>query len=109
VDERLEDYLAAQCLEQAKPAERRVLLDRVAASATRPGAGRLLAALAAKSIGRQTEAQQAFDAWNSQQRDRRVADWGRGVFDGQRPGWPAGVPTNAEWRVLAEWLALDRR
>ena len=105
VDERLEDYLDAQCLKQAKPAESRALLERLATSGrTRPGTGRLLAALAAKSIGRQEDAQQALDAWASQQRDRQVADWGRRVFNDEHPTWPAGAAANEELRVLAEWL-----
>jgi hypothetical protein len=107
VDERLEDYLEAQCLKQANPVESRALLERLAsAGRAKPGTGRLLAALAAKSIGRQEDAQQAFDAWASEQRDRQVGDWGRRVFNGERPAWPAGAAANEELRVLAEWLRL---
>ena len=104
-DERLEDWLAAQCLAQGQPAEARATLERLATSGrTKPGAGRLLSALASKALGRQPEGEQTLQAWVSQQRDPQVADWGRRVFGGERPAWPAGAPANEEWRVLAEWL-----
>jgi len=107
VDERLEDWLAAQCLAQGQPAQARAVLERLATSGrTKAGAGRLLAALASKAVGRQEEARQALAAWASQQRDARIAGWGRRVFDGERPLWPAGAPSTEEWRVLAEWLRI---
>jgi tetratricopeptide (TPR) repeat protein len=108
VDERLEDWLAAQCLKQGRPAEARALLERLATSGrTKPGAGRLLSALASKSVGRQEEAQRTLEAWTSQQHDARVADWGRRVFNGERPAWPEGAPATEEWRVLAEWFRME--
>ncbi|MGE5360036.1 MAG: DUF5107 domain-containing protein [Bacteroidales bacterium] len=106
VDERLEDWLAAECTKQAQPSEARTLLERLAMSGQeKPGAGRLLAVLAAKSVGRQ-DAGPALEAWASEQHDARVADWGRRVFNGERPAWPAGAPTTEEWRVLAEWTII---
>ena len=106
VDERLEDWLQAECLgRMGRPADARAALDRLAASGrTKPGAGRLLAALALKSLGRPADAQQTLDAWAAQQRDARVVDWGRRLFTGERAAWPAGAASTDEWRILSAWL-----
>jgi len=105
VDERLEDWLAAQCLEKlGRSADARAQLERLATSGrAKPGAGRLLAALAAKAAGRQVDGQRTLAVWAAEQTDTRIADWGRRVFAGERPAWPAGAPSTEEWRVLAGW------
>ena len=106
VDERLEDWLAAQCLEkQGRSADARALLERLATSGrAKPGLGRLLAALAAKATGGQASGERALAEWAGQQSDPRVADWGRRLFAGERPAWPAGASSTEESRVLAEWI-----
>lgn len=106
VDERLEDWLAAQCLEkQGRSADARALLERLATSGrAKPGLGRLLAALAAKATGGQASGERTLAEWAGQQSDPRVADWGRRLFAGERPAWPAGASSTEEWRVLAEWI-----
>jgi tetratricopeptide (TPR) repeat protein len=108
VDERLEDWLTAACLRESQAAEARTLLERLATSGrARPGAGRFLAALAAKTIA-QPDAQRQFDAWASEQRDARVVEWARAVFNGERPAWPPDLPASDEWRVLTGWLQVIR-
>jgi tetratricopeptide (TPR) repeat protein len=105
VDERLEDFLAADCFDrQGRSADARVLRDRLAGpGASRPGFARLLSALAAKAAGLAADGRQALAAWIADQADPRVADWGRRLFAGERPAWPAGAPSTEESRVVAEW------
>jgi hypothetical protein len=104
---RLEDFVAAASLEQqGRPAEARALLDRLSASGgTKPGLGRLLAAVASRATGRQAEGEGMLSEWAGQQLDPRVADWGRRLYAGERPTWPAGAPGTVESRVLVEWTA----
>ena len=105
VDERLEDWMAATCLERAgKAGEARVLFERVAASPkARGAAGGLLSAVSLAGLGRQADAVRAFDEWAALQADPRITAWGRRVFEGQPAAWPAGVPSNEEHRTVAAW------
>jgi hypothetical protein len=105
VDERVEDWMAAQCLERAgKPVEARVLFERLAASPKARGAvGGLLSAAALTGLGRQADAVRAFDEWAALQTDPRVTAWGRRIFEGQPAGWPEGMPSNEEHRALTAW------
>jgi tetratricopeptide (TPR) repeat protein len=107
VDERLEDWLHAQCLEQlGKAADARAVIDRLATlQQAKGGVGQLVAALALRSTGRGADADRALAIWASAQADARVADWGRRVYAGERPAWPAGAPSTEEHRVLAGWPA----
>jgi tetratricopeptide (TPR) repeat protein len=105
VDERVEDWMAAMCLERAgKRAESRVLLERLAASPKARGAvGGLLSAASLASLGRPADAARAFDAWAALQPDPRIVSWGRRIFDGQPAAWPADVPSNEEHRAVTAW------
>jgi tetratricopeptide (TPR) repeat protein len=106
VDERLEDWMAAKCLERAgKSAEARVLFERLAASPKARGTvGGLLSAAALAGLGRRADAVRAFDEWAAAQTDPRIAEWGRRVFENQPAAWPAGAPSNEEHRALTAWL-----
>jgi tetratricopeptide (TPR) repeat protein len=105
VDERVEDWMAAQCLERAgKGAEARVLFERLAASPKARGAvGGLLSASALAGLGRQADAVRAFDEWAALQADPRITAWGRHIFEGQPAAWPASAPSNEEHRAVNAW------
>ena len=105
VDERVEDWMAAQCLERAgKTAETRVLFESLAASPKARGTiGGLLSAASLARLGRRADAMRAFDEWAALQTDPRIAAWGRRVFEGQPAAWPAGVPSNEEHRTVTAW------
>ena len=105
VDERVEDWMAAQCLERAgKTAEARALLERLAtASKARGAVGGLLSATALAGLGRQADAGRAFDEWAALQADPRITAWGRRIFEGQPASWPAGAPSNEEHRAVTAW------
>jgi tetratricopeptide (TPR) repeat protein len=108
VDERVEDWMAAQCLRRAgKPDEARQLLERLAAAPGAPDAvGRLLAATALAALGRRADAERVLREWAVLQADPRVADWGRSVFAGQPAPWPTGAPANEEHRAVTAWLEM---
>ncbi len=105
VDERVEDWMSAQCLERAgKGAEARVLLERLAASPQVRGAvGGLLSASALAGLGRQADAARAFEEWAALQADPRIVSWGRRIFESQPAVWPAGAPSNEEHRAVTAW------
>ena len=105
VDERVEDWMAAQCLERAgKPGEARVLVERLAADTkARNTVGGLLSAVALATLGSQPDAVRALDEWAALQADPRIAAWGRRIFEGQPAGWPAGAPSNEEHRAVTAW------
>ena len=107
VDERLEDWLAAKCLERlGRASEARDLLGRLAsAGATRGGTGRLVSALALRQIGRQADAARALAAWSAEQGDTRVAGWGRRVWSGGRVSLPPDAASNEELRILSRLSA----
>lgn len=104
VDERLEDYLAARCLERlGRTTEARRQIDRLAnAGQAKPGLGRLLSAIALQATGRGDAALGVLSAWAADQRDARVVEWGRQLFAGRPAPWPPGAATTEETRVLAE-------
>jgi tetratricopeptide (TPR) repeat protein len=105
VDERLEDWLAARCLErQQKLTEARAMLERLASPAARKaGPGQLLAAAALKSLDREADARQLLAEWAGSQADPRVADWGRRFYAGETPAWPSGAAPD-DLRLLAGWI-----
>jgi tetratricopeptide (TPR) repeat protein len=105
VDERLEDWLEAICLQgQGKPQERRAVVERLAGRGARGGIGQLLSAAALAFTGRSAEGERLFTAWAGQQKDPEVAEWGRRLIAGERPAWPATAPASDELRILVEWL-----
>jgi tetratricopeptide (TPR) repeat protein len=105
VDERVEDWMAAKCLERAgKSAEARVLFERLAASAKARGAvGGLLSAASLSVLGRRDDAARALDEWAALQTDPRIGAWGRRVFEGQPAIWPADALSNEEQRAVTAW------
>jgi hypothetical protein len=105
VDERVEDWMAAQCLERAgKPGEARVLFERLAASPKARGAvGGLLSAASLSVLGRRDDAARALDEWAPLQTDPRIGAWGRRIFEGQPPIWPADARSNEEQRAVTAW------
>jgi tetratricopeptide (TPR) repeat protein len=105
VDERVEEWMAAACLERAgKRAEARVLFEHLAASPKARGAvGGMLSAASLASLGRKAEAARAFAEWAALQTDPRIVSWGRRIFEGQPAAWPADVPSNEEHRAVTAW------
>jgi hypothetical protein len=105
VEERVEDWMAAQCLERAgKPVEARVLFERLASAPKDRGAvGGLLSAVSLAGLGRRADAVRAFDEWAALQTDSSIAAWGRRIFEGQPSAWPAGTPSNEEHRAVNAW------
>jgi tetratricopeptide (TPR) repeat protein len=104
VDERLEDWLTAICLErQGRPADARAILARLSSATARPGLGQLLAATALRAAGRAADGEQALSRWAGQQRDARVVEWGRRFYAGEAAAWPGDAPPSDELRILAEW------
>jgi predicted Zn-dependent protease len=106
VDERLEDWLEGQCLEQAgRQAEARRVFDGLASSASRAGGlGRLLVALALTRAGRQDDANRVETEWAAEVRDPALIAWGRRLVAGERLAAPATAPASEDYRVLNAWL-----
>jgi tetratricopeptide (TPR) repeat protein len=105
VDERVEDWMAAQCLERAgKPGEARLLFERLAtAPKSRNAVGGLLSAAALAALGRRDDAARTLDEWAALQTDPRIGAWGRRIFEGQPAIWPADALSNEEQRAVTAW------
>ncbi len=98
VDERLEDWLEAQGLErQGQGPASRIVLERLAAGGSRPGAGRLLSAVALSRLGRMSDAARVLDAWAAATRDPAAVAWGRAVSppSARRRSSPAPQPSSS--------------
>ena len=108
VDERLEDFLAAQGLaRQGRSAPSKELLEKVTAFAGRDrGGSTLVHALALKQMGREAEGRTLLTGWVSREKDSAVAAWALREYDGQLGPLPDGAGEDA--RVLAAWLAAAR-
>ena len=105
VDERLEDWLEAQGLErQGQGPASRIVLERLAAGGSRPGAGRLLSAVALSRLGRMSDAARVLDAWAAATRDPAAVAWGRAVFAAQRPSALQPGSATIEQRVIGALL-----
>ncbi|MBE0656056.1 MAG: DUF5107 domain-containing protein [Bryobacteraceae bacterium] len=104
VDERLEDFLAAQALSrQGDSATASKLLEPLTTSGARGGeVGRLLHALALRQLGRVTEGSQLLDDWCARESANVLAAWAARAYDG--PVGPPPDTAGAEVRVLAAWL-----
>jgi predicted Zn-dependent protease len=109
VDERLEDWLAAQCLApRGRTAEARALLQQAAGSAgSRPGAGTLVRALALRQAGRDGEGRQLVADWAAREPQSALAAWATRAYAGDVG--PVPEAGGEEARVLAAWLAGERR
>ncbi len=104
VDERLEDWFAAQCQFELKvPDAAHQALARILAITPRPkgqGTGDLIHALALKQSRRAAEAEQFFKDWQAQAPDSDLAKWGAGLFAGRPEPLPPSLK-NLACRVLA--------
>ena len=104
VDERLEDFLAAQALSrQGGGATASKLLQQITTFDARGGgAGLLIHALALKQMGRAAEGRQLLDDWCAREPANALAAWAARAYDGQAA--PPPITANDELRVLAAWL-----
>jgi tetratricopeptide (TPR) repeat protein len=104
IDERLEDWLTAQCeFGRKAPEAARQALDRILAvppRTTGQGTGDLIRALALKQSGRAAEAEQLIKEWEAQEPGSDLAKWGAQLFAGQAAPLPASLKDLA-CRVLA--------
>jgi Tfp pilus assembly protein PilF len=105
LDERLEDFLAAQALARSgRRAEARDLLERVTAFAGRDrDAGTLVEALALKETAREGEGRQLLADWSAREPESALAAWAVRAFAGEVAPPPPGAGEEA--RVLAAWMS----
>jgi hypothetical protein len=109
VDERLEDFLAAQALaSRGGGAGSAAMLQKVEARGGRErGTGSLVDALALKQAGREAEGRTLLADWSAREPKNAVAAWALRAYDGQVGPPPDTAPEEA--RVLAAWLAPARK
>jgi tetratricopeptide (TPR) repeat protein len=108
VDERLEDWLAAQCLSRrGRNTEANELLRRVTDFEGRGrGASTFVQALALKQTGRAAEGHQLLDDWLAREPASPLAVWAVRAYDGSVGSLPEGAGEDA--RVLAAWLVAGK-
>ena len=104
VDERLEDWLTAQCYVALKnPVKARQALDRILAIPARPpgrqGTGDLIRAMALRRSGRLAEAEQLLRDWQARDAVSELANWGVELFAG-RPAPLTASLQDLDCRVL---------
>jgi predicted Zn-dependent protease len=109
VDERLEDFLAAQALaRRGARAESAEMLQRVVGYAGRErGAGTLVDALALEQTGSEAEGRKLLADWSAREPQSAVAAWALRAYDGQVAPPPEAAGEDAP--VLAAWLAPASR
>ncbi len=105
VDERLEDFLAAQGLGSAgASAERTALLEKVRAFEGRDrGHSPLVPALALRQLGREAEGRKLLADRVGREPKSAAAAWALRAYDGEAAPAPEGA--GEEGRVLAAWLS----
>jgi hypothetical protein len=104
VDERLEDFLAAQLHGARGGAGQAELLRKVTAFEGRDhGLSALVHALALKQTGHEAEGRKLLTDWASREPRSAAAAWALRAYDGQVSPVPEGSGEDA--RVLAAWLA----
>jgi hypothetical protein len=103
LDERLEDWLTAQChLALKAPVEARHALDHILAIPARAkgqGTGDLIRALALNQAGRPAEAEQLLRDWQARDAGSDLAKWGGELFAGRPGPLPASLQA-LDCRVL---------
>jgi len=109
VDERLEDFLAALCLERlGRTADANAFLQKIAGFTGRErGAGTLVPALAQKQAGKEAEGRRLLADWSSREPGSALAAWASRAYAGDVGPVPEGAGEEA--RVLAAWLGPARR
>ena len=104
IDERLEDWLTAQCQFARKaPDAARQSLDKilsVPAHAKVQGTGDLIRALALKQSGHASEAERLLQDWQAQDPGSDLAKWGGELFGGHSAAMPTSLK-DLDCRVLA--------
>jgi hypothetical protein len=107
VDERLEDFLAAQALAR-RGGSASEMLQRIDAYGGRErGAGTLVHALALRQAGREADGRKLLADWSARDLENAVAAWALRTYDGQVGPPPHTAGEDA--RVLAAWLAPARK
>jgi Tfp pilus assembly protein PilF len=104
VDERLEDWLTAQCYVALKdPVKARQALDRIVAVPARSkgqGVGDFIRAMALRQSGRLAEAERLLSDWQARDVGSELAKWGAELFAG-RPASLTASLQDLDCRVLA--------
>lgn len=104
VDERLEDWLTAQCYVALKdPVKARQALDRIVAVPARSkgqGVGDFIRAMALRQSGRLAEAERLLSDWQARDTGSDLAKWGAELFAG-RPASLTASLQDLDCRVLA--------
>jgi tetratricopeptide (TPR) repeat protein len=105
VDERLEDWLTADCLARAgRAAESRAALERVVGSrAPRIGVDGFVTALALDRLGRADAARAELARADAGQPDAGLRSFGTQLFARGPAALPVGSTIDEEYRVLAAW------
>jgi hypothetical protein len=98
IDERLEDWLTVQCeLALKAPAKAREALARILVIPARgkgQGTGDLIRVLALRQAGRPAEADQLLNAWQAQDPESDLAEWGGRLYTGKLADyWRGGLHT----------------
>jgi tetratricopeptide (TPR) repeat protein len=109
VDERLEDFLAAQTLaRRGRSTDSAALLQRILDYGGRErGAGTLVHALALRQVGRESDGRQLVADWSARDPASALAAWAARAYEGQADPPPDASGEDA--RVLAAWLAPARK
>jgi hypothetical protein len=103
VDERLEDFLAAQAGERRPPAAARPLATPAALPvAGKRGVGPLVDALTMKGAGREADGRRLLADWSAAEPENGVAAWSLRAYGGEAS--PPPEAGGEEARVLAAWL-----
>lgn len=109
VDERLEDWLLADCYAKlGKAKEATAALQRIITFKARGNnTGTLVSALALRKLGRTSEAESLLNAWVARMPNSPLANWAQKFWRGERIA-PTEIELNDEQsRVLNEWLRLN--
>jgi len=109
VDERLEDFLAAQALSRRgdSAAAGELLRSLTSLDARASGSGVLTRALALRQMGRATEGRTLLDDWSAREPANALAAWAVRAYSGQVS--PPPNTSSEEVRVLAAWLETATR
>lgn len=106
LDERLEDWLAWQCVQGVNQREASSLPRKILAFDARSktlSAGAIIRALVLKEAGHTVEAEQCLNSWpTNSENEKALAVWGRAILAGKAVALP-DTSQNSEFRILAAW------